>query len=349
MVDASSGETVTLPARDAAVAVVTTLREAGHEALFAGGAVRDLLRGELPHDYDVATSARPEQVVRLFPHTVAVGAHFGVVVVQHGGHDVEVATFRSDGAYVDGRHPSHVVYSTAEQDVKRRDFTINGLLYDPVQERVIDHVGGRADLEAGVLRCIGDAHARIGEDRLRMLRAVRFAVRFGLTIAPETWEAVRAHASEVGQVSAERIRDEVCKMLTGPRPAEALVRLQEAGLLAAVLPEVEACAGWSSPRSTTRRATCSSTRDGCSSTSGYHPPRTPRPGVARRWRWRRSCTTWANPPAWSARNASGFRVTRRWAPTWPRTSAAGSGCRGASSPGCGRWWLITSGFSTCAP
>jgi len=236
-----------ISARQAATAVLMTLRQAGHEALFAGGAVRDLLRGEPPHDYDVATSARPEQVLDLFPHTVAVGAHFGVVVVRYGGHDVEVATFRSEGGYADGRHPTRVVYSSARQDVLRRDFTINGLLYDPVTDRVIDYVGGQADLEAGRLRCIGEPDARFAEDRLRMLRAVRFAVRFDLTVDPDTWAAVQAHASEIGAVSAERIRDELLKMLTGPRPALALVRLQESGLLAAILPEVEALRGVTQP------------------------------------------------------------------------------------------------------
>jgi len=234
-------------AKQAAVAVVRTLREAGHEALFAGGAVRDLLLELTPSDYDVATSARPEQVVELFSHTVTVGAQFGVVVVRTQGHAVEVATFRSEEAYLDGRHPERVVYSTAEQDVRRRDFTINGLLYDPLRERVIDHVEGQADLRARRLRCIGDPQERFAEDRLRMLRAIRFAVRFALRIDPATWTALQRQAAEIVTVSAERVRDELLRMLAGPRPQQAVQLLQRAGLLAPVLPEVEALRGVEQP------------------------------------------------------------------------------------------------------
>ncbi|HET6496681.1 MAG TPA: CCA tRNA nucleotidyltransferase, partial [Thermoleophilia bacterium] len=162
--------------------IVGTLRAAGHEAYFAGGCVRDLVMGAAPHDYDVTTSARPDEVMALFERTVAVGAAFGVVLVILGGREYEVATFRTEGAYSDGRHPDAVAYATAEEDVKRRDFTINGLLYDPVEERVIDHVSGRADIERRIVRTIGSPDERFAEDRLRLIRAVRFAARLGFEI-----------------------------------------------------------------------------------------------------------------------------------------------------------------------
>lgn len=236
-----------LEMRAAAKAVLIALRQAGHETYFAGGSVRDLVMGRQPHDYDIATAARPEAVMALFPRTVAVGVSFGVVVVLHGGHEFEVATFRSDGAYLDGRHPTSVVFSSAEQDVARRDFTINGLLYDPEADRVIDHVGGQADIAAQVVRCIGDPAERFGEDRLRMLRAVRFAVRFGFEIEPATWEALCKRVGSINDVSAERIRDELLKMLTGPTPNQALRLLDRSGLLAEVLPEVAAMQGVTQP------------------------------------------------------------------------------------------------------
>jgi poly(A) polymerase len=227
--------------------IVGTLRAAGHEAYFAGGCVRDLVMGAAPHDYDVTTSARPEQVMALFERTVAVGAAFGVVLVILGGREYEVATFRTEGAYSDGRHPDAVAYATAEEDVKRRDFTINGLLYDPSKERVIDHVGGRADIERRVVRTIGEPDARFAEDRLRLIRAVRFAARLGFEIERETMSALRRLAPAVTSVSWERIRDELVKMFTGPNRGTALRLLHETGLLAAVLPEVEAMAGVEQP------------------------------------------------------------------------------------------------------
>lgn len=233
--------------RQAAEAVLHTLRGAGHEAYFAGGSVRDLLMEREPLDYDIATSARPEAVQALFPRTVAVGVAFGVVVVLHGGHELQVATFRADGVYLDGRHPTSVRYSSAEQDVERRDFTINGLLYDPVQQTVLDYVGGQDDIAARVVRCIGDPRARFSEDRLRLLRAIRFAVRFGFTIERQTWQALRELAPDLGAVSAERVWDELLKMLTGPEPERALRLLEESGLLAEVLPEVAAMVGLDQP------------------------------------------------------------------------------------------------------
>jgi putative nucleotidyltransferase with HDIG domain len=233
--------------RGAAEAVVGELRRAGHETYFAGGSVRDLVMERVPHDYDIATIARPEEVMALFPRTVAVGVSFGVVVVLYGDHEFEVATFRADGVYLDGRHPTAVHYSSAAEDVARRDFTINGLLYDPEAAQVIDHVGGQADIAARVVRCIGDPRARFGEDRLRMLRAVRFVVRFGFEMEPATWDALRDQASAIGDVSAERIRDELLKMLTGPTPDRALALLEESGLLAEILPEVAAMKGVDQP------------------------------------------------------------------------------------------------------
>src|SRR5438093_4741524 len=174
--------------------VVARLRESGHIAYFAGGCVRDIVRSETPKDFDIATDAKPELVQKLFPRTYAVGAHFGVIIVLENGFQFEVATFRSDEAYIDGRRPSAVHFSSPEEDAKRRDFTINGMFYDPVAEKVIDFVGGRADIEAKLVRAIGDAAQRFAEDRLRMLRAVRFATVLDYKIDDHTWEALVAKA-----------------------------------------------------------------------------------------------------------------------------------------------------------
>ena len=225
--------------------VTSTLRAAGHSAYLAGGCVRDLLLGREPTDFDVATAARPDQVLELFPGSVAVGAHFGVVLVQG---DVEVATFRSDHSYRDGRHPDTVVFENdPRQDVLRRDFTINGLLMDPETGEVLDFVGGRDDLRAGVIRAIGDPRRRFAEDHLRMLRAVRFAARFGYTIEPETLAAIRELASRIHRVSAERVRDELTRILTEGQPRRVLELLDETGLLAEVLPECRALQGVEQP------------------------------------------------------------------------------------------------------
>ena len=228
------------PRQEFATQVVARLRETGFEAYWAGGCVRDLLLGIEPSDFDIATDARPEQVIKLFRRTCAVGASFGVVRVLGSAStgDVEVATFRSDGVYLDGRRPETVTYSTAEFDASRRDFTINGMFYDPIEQRVIDHVGGRADLESGLLRAIGDPSARFAEDKLRLLRAVRFASRFGLAIEPETRRALGAMASKVTTVSVERIAQELRRMLIDPSRVGAMTLADETGLLAAVLPEL---------------------------------------------------------------------------------------------------------------
>jgi poly(A) polymerase len=251
---------------EAALSVVSKLRAQGLEAYLAGGCVRDLLLGREPKDFDVATSAVPDAVLGLFERTFAVGAHFGVVLVADGEDEVyvttEVATFRSDGAYSDGRHPDSVRYTrSAEEDVRRRDFTINGLLLDPerltdagfgaahpsVREAVIDFVGGLADLEAGVVKAIGNAEVRFEEDHLRMLRGVRFAARFGFEIEAATKAAIERLASRISAVSRERVRDELTKMLTEGRARTAFELLDETGLLKEVLPEVARMKGVEQP------------------------------------------------------------------------------------------------------
>src|SRR5436190_14379900 len=221
-----------------ATELVHRLRAAGHEAYFAGGCVRDRLLGREPLDYDIATSAPPETVQALFPRTVPVGAQFGVVLVVADGMPVEVATFRSDAAYVDGRRPSAVHFGSAREDALRRDFTVNALFLDPLTGEVVDFVAGQADLRAGIIRAIGDAGARIAEDRLRMLRAVRLAARLGFTIEAATLDAIRAAASTVTDMAAERIGDEVVKILTEGAARRGFELLAETGLLDAVLPEV---------------------------------------------------------------------------------------------------------------
>lgn len=232
----------------AARAIVERLRGAGHQALFAGGAVRDRLLGREAEDFDVATSATPEVVMRLFPDHTAVGAQFGVVLVREQGAQVEVATFRTDASYKDGRHPTAVAYaSTPEEDVARRDFTINALLLDPATGAVLDFVGGRRDLAAGMLRAVGDPERRFREDRLRMLRAVRFAARLEFQIEPATWAAIQRQAAEIRHISAERVRDEILKMLSEGRARRAFELLDQSGLLQAVLPEVAAMKGVEQP------------------------------------------------------------------------------------------------------
>ncbi len=223
------------------------LRAAGHLAYFAGGCVRDSLRGVTPKDFDIATSARPEEVQKIFARTYAVGAHFGVVVVLENGMQFEVATFRSDGAYVDGRRPEEVTFSTPEEDASRRDFTINGMFFDPVSDEVIDFVGGRADLAARTLRAIGDPAQRFAEDRLRMLRAVRFATTLQFEIEDGTWQALLGHAGSIGEISAERIREELVRIFLSPQRVRGWDLLDASGLMAVVLPEVEALKGCEQP------------------------------------------------------------------------------------------------------
>lgn len=249
-------------AKQHATEIVRTLRERGHQAYFAGGCVRDLLLGHEPADYDVSTDATPQQVMQIFPQTFAVGEQFGVVLVPESGgatgvlpggetgalarHGVvvEVATFRSDVGYSDGRHPDEVRFSKdPREDVQRRDFTINGMLLDPATNEVLDFVGGRDDLKAGIVRAIGDPERRFAEDKLRMLRALRFAARFEYQIDPATLAAIQQLAPQIHQVSCERVREELTKMLTEGRARRAFELLDTSGLLQEVLPEIAAMKG----------------------------------------------------------------------------------------------------------
>ncbi len=234
--------------RQLAHSICELLRRNGFQALLVGGCVRDLLLGREPADYDITTDAPPSAVLELFPESIAVGAQFGVVLVQQEGAKVEVATFRSDVGYSDGRHPDRVVYArTPEEDVQRRDFTINGLLMRPETGEILDHVGGQADLRAGILRAIGEPARRFAEDKLRLLRAVRFAARFAYAIDPATFAAVQQHAPEIVQVSAERIREELTKLLTEGAARRGFELLDESRLLEAVLPEVARMQGVAQP------------------------------------------------------------------------------------------------------
>jgi poly(A) polymerase len=235
-------------ARDLANRICATLRGRGYQAYLVGGCVRDIVLGREPVDYDVATDATPGEVARIFPRSLSVGAQFGVVVVTANSVQVEVATFRSDVGYSDGRHPDRVEYSkTPQDDVRRRDFTINALLLDPERNEVLDFVGGREDLRAGIIRAIGDPDARFREDKLRMMRAVRFAARFGYSIESATFGAIQKHAAQINEVSAERIRDELTKLLTEGAARRAFELLEQTGLLEQVLPEIARMKGVEQP------------------------------------------------------------------------------------------------------
>lgn len=233
--------------------ICRTLRAAGHQAYLVGGCVRDIVLGREPVDYDVATDATPDRVQQLFPRSLAVGAQFGVIVVTgegetEAGTQVEVATFRSDVGYSDGRHPDRVIYSKSpEEDVRRRDFTINALLLDPEIGDVLDFVGGRKDLDAGIIRAIGDPELRFREDKLRMIRAVRFAARFGYAIEDATFAAIVNLAPQIHQVSAERLRDELTKLLTEGAARRGFELLDATGLLPEVLPEIARMKGVEQP------------------------------------------------------------------------------------------------------
>jgi poly(A) polymerase len=238
--------------------IVRTLRDKGYKAYFVGGCVRDILLGREPADFDVATSATPDEVMRVFPDAYGVGAQFGVVLVPAGdvasnvsipkGNTVEVATFRSDIGYSDGRHPDEVRFSKdPREDVQRRDFTINAMMLDPVSNDILDFVGGQKDLHSEIIRCVGEPDRRFGEDKLRMLRAVRFAARFHFEMEPATFAAIGKLASQIHQVSRERVRDELTKMLTEGRARSAFLLLDGTGLLHDVLPEIEAMKGVEQP------------------------------------------------------------------------------------------------------
>ena len=235
------------PMEETARAIVARLRQHSHVAYFAGGCVRDMVRGLAPKDFDIATDAPPETVQKIFPRTYAVGAQFGVIVVVEDGMNFEVATFRSDDVYVDGRRPSAVHFSSPEEDAKRRDFTINGMFFDPVANEVIDFVGGRADLEAKLVRAIGEPAQRFAEDRLRMLRAIRFAAVLDYKIDTQTWDALTTKAESIFEISAERIRDELVKTFLSPNRVRGWDLLDESGLLRAILPEIEPMKGCEQP------------------------------------------------------------------------------------------------------
>jgi len=238
--------------RSKAVDIVKRLRDAGHEALFAGGCVRDRLLGIEPKDYDIATSATPEEVAQLFRRTIAVGRRFGILIVIDDGFEFEVATFRADGPYVDGRHPESVTFTDAEHDSARRDFTINAMFEDPIADAIVDYHGGRDDLAAGIIRAVGDPRARFAEDRLRMIRAVRFAARFGFEIEATTFAAIGECAAAIHEVSSERLGEELLRILTQGNVRCAFELFSQSGLLAELLPEIEGLKG-------------------CEQSSDYHP------------------------------------------------------------------------------
>jgi poly(A) polymerase len=230
-----------------ATEIVRRLRTAGFSAYFAGGCVRDQLLGKEPVDYDIATDATPDEVQKLFPRTIPVGVQFGVILVIVDGEEYQVATFRSDGAYIDGRHPEGVVFTTAEGDAQRRDFTINGLFYDPIEQKVMDYVEGQRDLAARLIRAIGDPQERFQEDRLRVLRGVRFGATLDFQIEEATWEAIRARAATIHDVSAERIREELVKIFLSPSRVRGFDLLDASGLLHEILPEVSGLKGCEQP------------------------------------------------------------------------------------------------------
>jgi poly(A) polymerase len=247
-----NGQPASTPSKlqEFSTSVVQRLVDAGHRAVFAGGCVRDMLLGKAPQDFDVATAAMPEAVMKLFRRHVAVGAAFGVICVLSNDDpplQVEVATFRGETTYSDGRHPDNVCFTDEVEDVKRRDFTINGLLFDPLKNEVLDYVGGRKDLERKMVRAIGDPKRRFAEDHLRMLRAIRFATRMDFEIEGATFGAIKDHAGKITSISAERIRDELNAMLTGPNPRRALELLKQSRLLKHILPEIEALEGVQQP------------------------------------------------------------------------------------------------------
>lgn len=227
--------------------ILQKLRTAGHEAYFAGGCVRDMLLDLEPHDIDIATSALPQEVEKLFSRTVAVGAEFGVIIVLEHNAEIQVATFRHDGTYGDGRHPNKVTFTNAEEDAKRRDFTINGLFYDPINKKVFDYVNGRDDLSKKLIRAIGNPHERFAEDKLRLLRAIRFATTLGFEIEPITWHAICELAPKILVVSAERIRDELQKIFLSPHRLQGFDLLDQSGLLRILLPEIENLKGCEQP------------------------------------------------------------------------------------------------------
>ena len=231
----------------AAVEIIGKLQEEGHIAYLAGGCVRDMLRGEIPKDYDIATSALPEQITSIFSKTREVGVHFGVVIVIKDNQAFDVATFRNDGSYNDGRHPEDVTFSTPEEDTARRDFTINGIFFDPISQKHIDFVNGRSDIEKKVVRAIGDPDLRFQEDHLRLLRAVRFAARFNYEIEEKTWKSIKLNASGISKISKERVRDELTKILLNENRVLGFDLLVDSGLMVHIIPEILQLRGCEQP------------------------------------------------------------------------------------------------------
>lgn len=229
--------------QEKAVSIIKLLREKGYQALLAGGCVRDYLLGKSPQDYDIATDARPEAIEKIFPKTIAVGTQFGVILVILDGDPFEVATFRYDGPYLDGRRPSNVRFASMQEDILRRDFTINGMMYDPIADRLIDLIGGREDLERRLVRAIGDPAERFREDRLRTVRAVRFAASLGFTIEENTFRAIKDHAPTITQISWERIGEEITRILTEGGARNGFELLDSTRLLKVIFPEIEAMKG----------------------------------------------------------------------------------------------------------
>jgi len=238
---------LTQGAGEIALAIARKLKDKGHVAYFAGGCVRDFLMKKPPQDFDVATTAKPEEVEELFKKTVPVGKQFGVILVVEGERTFEVATFRQEGGYLDGRHPSEVHFTSPAEDAKRRDFTVNGLFYDPFEEKIIDYIEGEKDIKRKVIRAIGDPHTRFEEDKLRLLRAIRFTSSLDFEIEADTWKALCANSQKIHAVSPERIRDELIKIFTRPGAARGFELLSESGLMKEILPEIEAMKGVEQP------------------------------------------------------------------------------------------------------
>lgn len=230
------------------IEIIKIFKQAGYQALWAGGCVRDILLGIEPKDFDIATSAKPEEIKKLLKKTIPVGEKYGVIVAERGQHHFEVATFRSDSGYSDGRRPDAVIFTNAEEDAKRRDFTINALFYDPTEDKIYDYVGGQKDLDAKLIRFIGDPHERILEDHLRIIRAIRFKNTFGFQYHPETFKALKKHAKFIAKVSSERIRDELNKMIVHESFPQAIMDMEDTGVLEVILPEIQAMKGVAQPR-----------------------------------------------------------------------------------------------------
>lgn len=231
----------------AAIDIIGKLQEKGHIAYLAGGCVRDMLRGETPKDYDIATSALPEEITSIFTKTREVGVHFGVVIVIVNNQAFDVATFRNDGSYKDGRHPEEVTFSTPQDDTARRDFTVNGIFFDPISEKYIDFVEGKSDIDKKVIRAIGEPNLRFQEDHLRLLRAIRFAARFDYEIEAETWNSIKSNASGITKISKERIRDELTKILLNENRVLGFDLLVESGLMEHIIPQILQLKGCEQP------------------------------------------------------------------------------------------------------